>query len=90
MRYATPPVVRRSGGLADTVVDADADPEQGTGFVFGPAEPAALVDAVQRAITALRDEARLAHIRANGMARDHSWRVPARQYEAAYRRVSAG
>ncbi len=89
MRYATPPVVRRSGGLADTVIDADADPEHGTGFVFEPADPSALVDAVSRALRARADAARFAHIQANGMARDHSWRLPARQYEAAYRRISA-
>ena len=46
MRYATPPVVRASGGLADTVIDADEHPERGTGFVFGPADPAALIQAV--------------------------------------------
>jgi starch synthase len=89
MRYATPPVVRASGGLADTVTDADADPQRGTGFVFGPAEPAALVGAVRRALAALGDEARFRHIQAQGMARDHSWREPARHYEAAYRRAMA-
>ena len=90
MRYATPPVVRRSGGLADTVLDADEDPENGTGFVFGPAQPEALIDAVGRAMAALEDRTRLRHIQAQGMARDHSWRVPARQYEAAYQRAIAG
>lgn len=87
MRYATPPVVRASGGLADTVIDADADPERGTGFVFGPADPAALADAVRRALAAMADPARFGGIQANGMARDHSWRVPASEYEAAYRRA---
>jgi starch synthase len=87
MRYGTPPVVRASGGLVDTVTDADADPTAGNGFVFGPAEPAALADAVQRAIAALEDPARLARIRANGMGRDHSWKVPAGAYAAAYERV---
>jgi starch synthase len=87
MRYGTPPVVRRSGGLADTVIDADVDPETGTGFVFGPAEPSALVDAVRSAMSALRDETRLRHVQANGMGRDHSWRLPARDYEAAYHEV---
>ena len=87
MRYATPPVVRASGGLADTVIDADEDLGRGTGFVFGPADPAALVDAVRRALTAMDDTARFRGIQANGMARDHSWRVPAGEYEAAYRRA---
>ena len=89
MRYGTPPVVRRSGGLADTVIDADEDPQRGTGFVFGPAEPSALVEAVRRALAALDDEPRFRGIQAKGMALDSSWRVPAAEYEAAYRRVSA-
>jgi starch synthase len=87
MRYGTPPVVRASGGLADTVVDADLDPASGTGFVFGPADPGALIDAVQRALRALGDERRFAGIQAQGMARDHSWKVPAREYQAAYERL---
>jgi len=90
MRYGTPPVVRRSGGLADTVIDADEDPQNGTGFVFGPARPDALIGAARRAMAALEDPSRLRHIQAQGMARDHSWRVPARQYEAAYGRAIAG
>ena len=54
MRYGTVPVVRATGGLRDTVIDADLDPERGTGFVFGPAEPVALADACRRAMAALR------------------------------------
>lgn len=87
MRYGTPPVVRASGGLADTVIDADIDPESGTGFVFGPAKPAALTDAVGRAMRAFADPARFARIQAQGMTRDHSWKAPARQYQSAYERV---
>ncbi|HZW00379.1 MAG TPA: glycosyltransferase, partial [Candidatus Deferrimicrobium sp.] len=90
MRYGTPPVVRRVGGLADTVIDADADPRAGTGFVFGPAEPGALVVAVRRAIAALADDARFRRIQAQGMSRDDSWTVPARQYELAYQRALIG
>jgi len=90
MRYGTPPVVRRSGGLADTVVDADADPEAGNGFVFGPAEPDALLEALRRALAALADEPRIRRIQTQGMGRDHSWRAPARQYELAYVRAMGG
>jgi starch synthase len=90
MRYATPPVVRRSGGLADTVIDADDDPRLGNGFVFGPAEPEALTAAVRRALAAMAEPERFRRIQATGMARDHSWRVPAAEYEAAYRRAIAG
>jgi starch synthase len=87
MRYGTPPVVRRSGGLADTVIDADEDPAAGTGFVFGPAEPQALVGAVRRAIAALADPSRFHSIQAQSMAHDSSWRDPGRQYAAAYERA---
>jgi starch synthase len=87
MRYATPPVVRAAGGLADTVVDADEDPDRGTGFVFGPADAISLLEAVRRAFAAMEDGPRFRHIQIQGMARDHSWRLPAREYEAAYRRV---
>jgi starch synthase len=87
MRYGTPPVVRATGGLADTVVDADTQPEAGTGFAFGPAEPDALADAVARACLAWTDRTRFARIVARGMARDDSWAAPARAYEAAYRRA---
>ena len=87
MRYGTPPVVRFSGGLADTVIDADADSSAGTGFVFGPAAPEALVDSVERALRAWRDPARFGRIQAQGMTRDHSWKLPARAYLAAYERA---
>ena len=49
MRYGTPPVVRRTGGLADSVIDVTARPAEGNGFVFDDATPAALVAAVERA-----------------------------------------
>ncbi|MFV2062460.1 MAG: glycogen synthase [Chloroflexota bacterium] len=87
MRYGTPPIVRKSGGLADTVIDADSDPDSGTGFVFGPARPKALAGAVKRALAALAEAPRFRHIQAQGMARDSSWKAPARQYEAAYHRA---
>ncbi len=50
MRYGTPPVARRTGGLADTIVDLDQDPAAGTGFLFDDATPAALLAACERAL----------------------------------------
>lgn len=87
LRYGTLPVVRATGGLRDTVVDADEQPETGTGFVFGPAEPAALVDACRRAMAALGDPVRRRAIQERGMAVDFSWRVPARDYARMYRQA---
>jgi starch synthase len=85
LRYGTVPVVRRTGGLADTVFDADGQPD-GNGFVFGPSEPGALLEAATRAIAAWRDRPRWSALVSRGMAIDHSWDGPATQYEALYRR----
>jgi len=84
MRYGTVPVVRSTGGLVDTVTDADEQPTMGNGFRFGPADPVALLDTAVRAITAFRDRPRWAGIVDRGMRADHSWDGPAARYEAAY------
>ena len=49
LRYGTPPIVHRTGGLADTVIDVTADPGEGTGFVFDTPTPEALLSACERA-----------------------------------------
>jgi starch synthase len=87
LRYGTVPVVRATGGLADTVRDADHLPE-GNGFTFDSAEPAALADACERAMAALADEPRWRLIQARGMAADFSWRGPAQRYLELYRRAA--
>ena len=90
LRYGTPPVVRRTGGLADSVVDADERPGQGTGFVFDDATPAALVEAVRRAATLRRDTSRWDALVDRGMAADFNWVTgSAPTYLEAYRRAIA-
>jgi starch synthase len=82
LRYGTLPVVRRVGGLSDTVVDS-AD-GRATGFHFEHAAPAELAQAVRRAIEAWRHPERRSALIANAMAQDFSWDGPARQYIALY------
>jgi starch synthase len=77
-RYGTPPVARATGGLADTIVDAE------TGFLFERAESAALVAAVRRALELYQDARRWREMQRRGMARDFSWSGPARQYADLY------
>ena len=89
LRYGSIPLVRRTGGLADTVFDADADPERGNGFVFGPTEAGALVDAARRLMARYAEPATWRDLMLRGMAEDHGWERPAREYEAAYRRAMA-
>jgi starch synthase len=92
MRYGTPPIVRRTGGLADTVVDADDDPDAGTGWAFDATTAAALASAVGRAVDMFRapDRAEWDAVVARGMARDWSWGAgPTDGYLRAYARAAA-
>ena len=89
LRYGTPPVVRATGGLRDTVVDAGPELAAGTGFVFGPAEPAALRAALERAISAHGHPGALAGLRRRGMAEDNTWEASAARYEELYRELGA-
>ncbi len=89
LRYGTPPVVRRTGGLTDTVLDADEHRGRGTGFVFDEPSPAALATAVHRAAR-LRssDPAGWRDLRDRGMAADFRWDTgSAPRYLGAYRRA---
>jgi starch synthase len=87
LRYGTLPLVRRVGGLADTVTDATpAALAQGraTGFAFEAATPAALAACVRRAIAVRADTPAWRAMQATAMAQDLSWAGPARQYLALY------
>ena len=86
LRYGTPPVVRATGGLADTVIDA-ADEKHGNGFVFGPATADALLEALQRAAEIWRQPARWRRLQKRGMARDSSWEESAGHYVDLYRKL---
>jgi len=90
LRYGTPPVVRRTGGLADSVVDVDDDPGQGTGFVFDEATPSALVAALARAAALRAQPDAWAALRDRAMAVDFQWDTGAApKYLDAYRRAVA-
>ncbi|NRA96007.1 MAG: glycogen synthase [Planctomycetes bacterium] len=78
MRYGTPPIVRRVGGLRDTVTDGV------TGFTFDALTPDALADAVDRACTLYGDPAGLDSVRKAGMNTDWSWARSAREYVQVY------
>ncbi len=84
MRYGSVPVVRRTGGRADTVSDADEDPRRGTGFLFDRPTPQAFVEACKRALAAFADKNRWTELQRRGMSRDDSWDGPAREYTKLY------
>ena len=83
--------MRRTGGLADSVVDADEHPGEGTGFVFDDASTPALVAAVERAAALRsRDPAAWAALLRRGMGVDFRWDTgSAPRYVEAYRRAVA-
>ena len=86
LRYGTPPIVRATGGLADTVVDA-ADKKHGTGFVFSDATVAALHATTRRAIALWHEPAAFRALQQRGLRADLSWAAPATAYLALYRSI---
>ena len=88
-RYGTPPVVRATGGLVDSVADFSSADKNGTGFVFSEPSAAALFGAVRRAAATYADKSAWRRLQLNGMARDFSWTASARRYLEIYERIAA-
>lgn len=87
MRYGTIPVVRATGGLADTVDAWDPDARSGTGFVFEDYTAGAFAGALTQALEVFADGEAWRSLVANAMAGDWSWARRAEDYRAAYRRA---
>jgi starch synthase len=88
LRYGTAPVVRNTGGLADSVVSVDTGPE-GTGVVFDHAFVDAMEWAIGRAVALYRDPAAMARVRRTAMTRDFSWKRSAEEYLGVYQDLTA-
>ena len=90
LRYGALPLVRRTGGLADTVIDANAvtlAEGSATGFVFDEESPEALLEAAGRAIALYTDRASWQRVMRQAMGQDFSWTAAAREYEILYARL---
>jgi len=90
LRYGTLPLVRRVGGLADTVVDANEtniDYDTATGFVFEKADAADLLNAVKRAFAAYANAPVWSQLTHRAMAQNFSWDHAALHYVALYREL---
>jgi starch synthase len=86
MRYGTPPLVRATGGLIDTVEQYVEGADRGTGFRFDDATDQALYDTIGWACATYYDRpAEFKALRLRGMARDFSWRASAERYVDVYR-----
>ncbi len=88
-RYGTVPIVRRTGGLADSVEYYDPSSGSGTGVVFNDFDPPALEWALDTALDLYAQPAHWARLMRNGMARDFSWQHQGAEYLALYRRLIA-
>jgi starch synthase len=86
LKYGTPPVVRATGGLDDTIKDFNG--KAGTGFKFTEYSAEALFGALQRAIETYRRQAAWHVIVQNAMSQDFSWTQSAREYAAVYERLA--
>lgn len=85
LRYGTIPVVRYTGGLADTVSEVSGNGEEGSGFGFTEYEPEALLRALGRALSFYGRRDAFSALRRRVMALDHSWDASAAAYEKLYR-----
>lgn len=83
-RYGTVPIVRRTGGLADTVQPFDSPHGEGSGFVFEHATPEGFYWATEQAIRIYQDRELWNRLVLNGMARDFSWTRRVHEYIALY------
>ncbi len=80
MHYGCVPIARATGGLSDTIHDR-SETESSTGFLFLPAQPDALSDAIQRALTVYRQNPTgWQGIQIRGMQQDFSWDRSAQEY----------
>ena len=89
-RYGTLPIVRKTGGLADTVVDALPETiKNGTasGFVFNDAAPGALLETIKRSLVLYANQTLWKGLQRNAMNKDFSWENSANQYLALYNEI---
>jgi len=88
LKYGTPPVVRGTGGLEDTVEEWDEATQKGTGFKFHGYKPEDFMAAIQRARRVFEDKEAWQQLMRNGMAQEYSWGRSAKEYVEVYERVA--
>ncbi|QBQ54528.1 glycogen synthase GlgA [Nitrosococcus wardiae] len=90
LRYGTVPIVRCTGGLSDTVVDATEENlrrGRATGFIFTEPTPSRLLATIQRALTLYNQRSLWRQLALTGMEQDFSWQASAKAYLNLYRRL---
>jgi len=87
LRYGTLPIVRKTGGLADTIIDFVGDPERGNGFVFEEYTGNAMLQALQNAVKTFQDIKTWRKIQKRAMKADFSWQFSAENFGKIYQKM---
>jgi starch synthase len=87
MRYGCVPIVRRTGGLVDTVSHHDPNNATGTGYCFDRYEPLDLYTCMVRASEGFNFKEKWAELQKRGMQQNFSWTKSAKEYVALYREI---
>ncbi|MGA2259837.1 MAG: glycogen synthase GlgA [Acidobacteriota bacterium] len=87
LRYGTVPIVRSTGGLADTIADYDLKGDSGTGFVFKDYSAADMMTAIERALVIYADLERWRRLVVRDMMQRWSWEESARKYMDLYEKI---
>ena len=87
MKYGTVPVARKTGGLADTIIDLDDDRRKSTGFLFEEYTGDALLEAVKRALVFFQNKRSWNALMKRGMKKDFSWTKSAKAYAKLYHKT---
>ena len=88
LKYGTVPIVRATGGLDDSIESWDPVSGKGTGFKFAGYTGTALLNSIQDALRAFKDQTAWKKLMRNGMRKDFSWTASAREYVKIYERLS--
>lgn len=87
LNYGTVPIVRKTGGLADTVIDYHENMKTGNGFSFEEKSPSALYETIVRAVDVFSDKREWNKIMKRGMKKDFSWTNSALVYTSLYKKA---
>lgn len=87
LRYGTIPIVRATGGLADTVIPFNHETGEGNGVNFRAVDENDMADAIWRAICIYKDKKQFSQIKKNAMSGDYSWKASAEKYIELYKSI---
>ena len=87
LAYGSVPIVRKTGGLSDTIIDVDTASPEANGFVFKEPHSQDFISAVERALRLFADKPRWTLLMLKGMQQDHSWSLPSDTFIALYQKA---